>query len=138
MFSMLTYFFGHPIFFARLCHVNPLCKHKQQNLQRKESSDQKMQENKPVLELKNTGKKVYQKLKWKKNIFHCTLIDNDAHCPEDRRLICKTFHGIPLEFLWIMEDVINLPSFRVSDSPPATCFWSSIPSQVFCLCKDTG
>ena len=33
-----------------------------------------MQENKPVLELKNTGKKVYQKLKLKKSIFHCTLL----------------------------------------------------------------
>ena len=54
MFSMLIYFFGHPIYFAQLHHVNPLCKHNQENLQRKESSDQKMQENKPVLELKNT------------------------------------------------------------------------------------
>ena len=33
-----------------------------------------MQENKPVLELKNTGKKVYQKLKLKKSFFHCALI----------------------------------------------------------------
>ena len=57
MFSMLIYFFGHPIYFAQLHHVNPLCKHNQENLQRKESSDQKMQENKPVLELKNTGNK---------------------------------------------------------------------------------
>ena len=62
MFSMLIYFFGHPIYFAQLHHVNPLCKHNQENLQRKESSDQKMQENKPVLELKNTKEKVYQKM----------------------------------------------------------------------------
>ena len=33
-----------------------------------------MQENKPVLELKNTKEKVYQKLKWKKNICHCALV----------------------------------------------------------------
>ena len=43
-------------------------------MQKKEASDQKMQENKPVLELKNTGKKVYQKLKLKKSFFHCTLM----------------------------------------------------------------
>ena len=35
-----------------------------------------MQENKPVLELKNTEEKVYQVLKWKKNICQCALIDN--------------------------------------------------------------
>ena len=40
----------------------------------KESSNQKMQENKPVLELKNTEKKVCQELKWKTNISHCTLV----------------------------------------------------------------
>ena len=62
MFSTLTYSFGHPIYFARLRHENPPCKHKQENLQRKESSDQKMQENKPVLELKNTKGKVYQNM----------------------------------------------------------------------------
>ena len=73
---MLTYFFGHPIYFARLRHVNPLCEHKHENLQRKESSDQKMQENKPVLELKNTKEKVCQKLKLKKNIFHCALLSS--------------------------------------------------------------
>jgi len=73
IFTTLTYFFSHPIYFARLRHANPLCKHKQENLQRKESSDQKMQENKPVLELKNTKEKVCQKLKLKKNIFHCAL-----------------------------------------------------------------
>ena len=33
-----------------------------------------MQENKPVLELKNTKEKVCQKLKLKKNIFHCALM----------------------------------------------------------------
>ena len=33
-----------------------------------------MQENKPILELKNTEKKVCQKLKWKKNICHCALV----------------------------------------------------------------
>ena len=33
-----------------------------------------MQENKPVLELKSTEEKVYQKLKWKKNISHCALL----------------------------------------------------------------
>ena len=35
-----------------------------------------MKENKPVLELENTEKKVYQKLKWKKNICHCALMRN--------------------------------------------------------------
>ena len=33
-----------------------------------------MQGNKPVLELKNTEEKVYQKLKWKKNICQCALL----------------------------------------------------------------
>ena len=37
-----------------------------------------MQENKPVLELKNTGKKVCQELKWKENISHCTLVGMPA------------------------------------------------------------
>ena len=32
------------------------------NLQMKESSNQKMKENKPVLELENTKKKVYQNM----------------------------------------------------------------------------
>ena len=78
MFSMLIYFFGHPIYFAQLHHVNPLCKHNQENLQRKESSDQKMQENKPVLELKNTKEKVYQNmwmhLFWFYPRCHCALL----------------------------------------------------------------
>ena len=77
MFSTLTYFFGHPVYFACLCHVNPLCKHKKQNLQMKESSNQKMQENKHVLKLKNTGKKVYQKLKCKKNMFAPSMAVKD-------------------------------------------------------------
>ena len=34
-----------------------------------------MEENKPVLELKSTKEKVNQKLKWKKNICQCALID---------------------------------------------------------------
>ena len=38
-------------------------------MQRKESSNPTMQENKLVLEFKNTEEKVYQKLKWKKKIF---------------------------------------------------------------------
>ena len=36
--------------------------YKMQNLQMKEGSNQKLQENKPVLELKNTKEKVYQKM----------------------------------------------------------------------------
>ena len=36
--------------------------YKMQNLQRKEALNQKVQENKPVLELKNTGKKVCQNI----------------------------------------------------------------------------
>ena len=80
MFSMLIYFFGHPIYFAQLHHVNPLCKHNQENLQRKESSDQKMQENKPVLELKITKEKVYQNmwmhLFWFYPRCHCALLFN--------------------------------------------------------------
>ena len=38
--------------------------YKMQNLQRKEALNQKVEENKPVLELKNTGKKVCQNI-WK-------------------------------------------------------------------------
>ena len=30
----------------------------------------------------------------------------------------------------------KLPHFRLLDSPPATCFWSSTPSQVFFLFKE--
>ena len=55
----------------------------------KESSNQKMQENKPVLELKNTEKKVCQELKWKKNISHCTLINKQSFqdkAPEEGRM----------------------------------------------------
>ena len=47
-----------------------------QNLQRKEALNQKVQENKPALELKITGKKVYQKSKLKKKNSQCTLIRN--------------------------------------------------------------
>ena len=52
-----------------------------------------MQENKPVLELKNTKEKVYQKLTWKKNICQCALILMprsmwEYYCIADRQYLC--------------------------------------------------
>ena len=41
-----------------------------------------MQENKPGLELKNTEEKVYQTLKWKKNICHCALMEMPYKCDQ--------------------------------------------------------
>ena len=56
MFSALTYFFYHSIYFARLHHVNPLCKHQYAFLQMKEAPNQKVQEKKPLLKFKITKK----------------------------------------------------------------------------------
>ena len=47
-------------------------------MQRKEGFNQKMQENKPVLELKNTEKKMCQKSKLKKQNSQCTLLQGDC------------------------------------------------------------
>ena len=50
-----------------------------------------MQENKPVLELKSTEEKVYQELKWKKNICQCALLG--MGCRHRRRVIKKNVLG---------------------------------------------
>ena len=56
MFSALTYFFDHSIYFARLHHVNPLCKRQYAFLQMKESPNQKVQEKKKYKEKHVSGK----------------------------------------------------------------------------------
>ena len=53
--------------------------YKMQNLQRKEALNQKVEENKPVLELKNTGKKVCQNI-WKE-LFYFTPHVNAPYSP---------------------------------------------------------
>ena len=67
MFCPLTYLFGHSIYFARLHHVNPLCKHKCAFLQMKEALNQKVQEKKPLLKLKNTKKYMCLERIWRKS-----------------------------------------------------------------------
>ena len=69
MFSALTYFFDHSIYFARLHHVNPLCKHKYAFLQMKEAPNQKVQEKKPLLKFKNTKKYMCLERIWRKKCF---------------------------------------------------------------------
>ena len=80
MFSGLTYFFDHSIYFARLCHVNPLCKHEYAFLQMKEAPNQKVQEKKPLLKFKNTKKYMCLERIWRKKCFracrHRPLIYN--------------------------------------------------------------
>ena len=69
MFSALTYFFYHSIYFARLHHVNPLCKHQYAFLQMKEAPNQKVQEKKPLLKFKNTKKYMCLERIWRKKCF---------------------------------------------------------------------
>ena len=69
MFCPLTYLFGHSIYFARLHHVNPLCKHKCAFLQMKEAPNQKVQEKKPLLKFKNTKKYMCLERIWRKKCF---------------------------------------------------------------------
>ena len=69
MFSALTYFFDHSIYFARLHHVNPLCKHQYAFLQMKEAPNQKVQEKKPLLKFKNTKKNMCLERIWRKKCF---------------------------------------------------------------------
>ena len=69
MFSALTYFFYHSIYFARLHHVNPLCKRQYAFLQMKESPNQKVQEKKPLLKFKNTKKYMCLERIWRKKCF---------------------------------------------------------------------
>ena len=66
MFCALKYFFGHSIYFTRLRHVNPLCKHKCAFLLMKEAPHQKIQEKKPLLKFKNTKKYICLERIWKK------------------------------------------------------------------------
>ena len=73
MFSALTYFFDHSIYFARLHHVNPLCKRQYAFLQMKESPNQKVQERKPLLKFKNTKKNMCLERIWKKCFRHRPL-----------------------------------------------------------------
>ena len=74
MLSALTYFFDHSIYFARLHHVNPLCKHKCAFLQMKEALNQKVQEKKPLLKFKNTKKYICLERIWKKSFRHRPLL----------------------------------------------------------------
>ena len=74
MFCALTYLFGHSIYFARLCHVNPQCKHKCAFLQMKEAPNQKVQEKKPLLKFKNTKENMCLERIWKKCFRHRPLI----------------------------------------------------------------
>ena len=69
MFCALTYLFGHSIYFARLRHVNPQCKHKCAFLQMKEAPNQKVQEKKPLLKFKNTKKNMCLERIWRKKCF---------------------------------------------------------------------
>ena len=69
MFSGLTYFFDHSIYFARLCHVNPLCKHEYAFLQMKEAPNQKVQEKKPLSKFKNTNKYMCLERIWTRKCF---------------------------------------------------------------------
>ena len=69
MFCALTYLFGHSIYFARLHHVNLLCKHKYAFLQMKEAPNQKVQEKKPLLKFKNTKKNMCLERIWRKKCF---------------------------------------------------------------------
>ena len=69
MFCALTYLFGHSIYFARLRHVNPQCKHKCAFLQMKEAPNQKVQEKKPLLKFKNTKKYMCLERIWRKKCF---------------------------------------------------------------------
>ena len=69
MFCALTYLFGHSIYFARLRHVNPQCKHKCAFLQMKEAPNQKVQEKKPLLKFKNTKKNMCLERIRRKNCF---------------------------------------------------------------------
>ena len=62
-------FFDHSIYFARLCHVNPLCKHEYAFLQMKEAPNQKVQEKKPLLIFKNTKKNMCLERIWRKKCF---------------------------------------------------------------------
>ena len=62
-------FFDHSIYFARLHHVNPLCKHKCAFLQMKEAPNQKVQEKKPLLKFKNTKKYMCLERIWRKKCF---------------------------------------------------------------------
>ena len=75
MFCTLTYLFGHSIYFARLCHVNPQCKHKCAFLQMKEAPNHKVQEKKPLLKFKNTNKNMCLKRIWKTCFRHRPLLD---------------------------------------------------------------
>ena len=84
MFSGLTYFFDHSIYFARLCHVNPLCKHEYAFLQMKEAPNQKVQEKKPLLKFKNTKKYMCLERIWRKKCFWAC-----RHRPLIYRLKCS-------------------------------------------------
>ena len=78
MFVNPKYFFQPSYIFWWFSPCNPLTKCKKVNLQRKESSNQKMQENKPVLEFKSTEDKLYQnmwiKLFWFYPPLQCALV----------------------------------------------------------------
>ena len=74
MFCALTYLFGHSIYFARLHHVNPLCKHKCAFLQMKETLNQKVQEKKPLLKFKNTKKYMCLERIWRTSFRHRPLM----------------------------------------------------------------
>ena len=80
MCCVLTYLFGHSIYFARLRHVNPQCKHKCAFLQMKEAPNQKVQEKKPLLKFKNTNKNMCLE-RILKNVFGTDPGYPRANCP---------------------------------------------------------
>ena len=117
MFCALTYLFGHSIYFARLRHVNPQCKHKYAFLQMKEAPNQKVQEKKPLVKSKNTKKYMCLERIWRKECFRacrhqpldCALCIPCAHCaaciPCARYFyaytLCNTVHTLCKIFLCI-------------------------------------
>ena len=109
MFSALTYFFDHSIYFARLHHVNPLCKHQYAFLQMKEAPNQKVQEKKPLLKFKNTKKNMCLERIWKKCFRHRPLIYIDKFrlggSIEGLFLSCKVFQWRAR--LWELEMLIE-------------------------------
>ena len=113
MFSGLTYFFDHSIYFARLCHVNSLCKHEYAFLQMKETPNQKVQEKKPLLKFKNTKKYICLERIWRKKCFWacrhrpllymasvcwtCYLFKLKHHHFRNWSVTCLTLRGLCIE-----------------------------------------
>ena len=123
MFSALTYFFDHSIYFARLHHVNPLCKHKYAFLQMKEAPNQKVQEKKPLLKFKNTKKYMCLERIWRTKCVRAC-----RHRP---------LLGVAWEFLWLEMCSVEMAPARSSQSrpPPPTKFYLSTSSGRKKVCR---